>query len=213
MRKALAYWYSVRYSLSAPFYIPLARLLTLKGRKASIKQLSFRKNDKVLIVGCGSGIDLQFLPKNIDLDITAVDISNVMIKYVNYFAEKKNIPVNALVMDAEKLEFEEKTFDIVILHLILSVVESPVECLREVKRVLKDDGQVVILDNLSAKNNSNNFFTKFLKSIPKLVFSDFSIELSDLLKEIKLKSISSKRISFVGISDFFVIAKLKKITH
>lgn len=204
----LSYWYRIRYALYAPIYVPLANLWTTKQRKVSIDQLLFKEQDKILVVGAGSGIDFKYLPK--DVYIVAIDISKVMLSMAKKeVGKKKNIQLT--VMDAHQLNYKDGEFDIVILHLILSVVKSPKICLMEATRVLKQNGQMAILDNFHKKDlKSVSWMKKMLYCWLSIFFSDFHLNIQELLISLKLNTHSFIRVNFLGISNFFTIVILRK---
>ena len=77
-----------------------------------IKNKGFIK-PKILDIGTGSGCIAIALKKNIDCDITAIDISNDAINLANKNALKNNVDINFLCTDFDSYEPDEK-FDIII---------------------------------------------------------------------------------------------------
>jgi len=136
-------WNRVRYSLYAPFY-DIVKNIFITSRKRSIELLQIKPGDKVLLLGVGTGLDFDFLPKN--CEITAVDVSPAMLKKAKQKANNLGLSVDIHVMDAENLSFESNVFDKIILHLILAVIPDPFVCAKEVERVLKAQGRVTIFD-------------------------------------------------------------------
>lgn len=95
------------------------------------------KNKKILNVGGGNGADVWYLtPHN---EVYLLDGSkNAVIQ-----AEKHG--VFARVADvSQKLPYDTRTFDIVILKDILEHIYTPLDLLNETKRVLKDDGYIIV---------------------------------------------------------------------
>ncbi len=159
-------WNRIRYTLYTPVYDSVARLFE-QSRKRSIESLQVKPGDKVLIVGAGTGLDLEFLPD--DCEITATDLTPSMVDRIR----KRNLQlkrnVHARVMDGQALTFEDRTFDKIILHLILAVIPDPMACISEASRVLKSGGTVVIYDKfvpkgrkVSLRRSFVNFFSNFL---------------------------------------------------
>lgn len=90
-------------------------------------------------MGAGTGADLPFIPATVQ--ITAVDITQVMLQRLRQRATSLGMTVDVQVMDGQALEFSSEQFDAVILHLILAVIPDPIACIREVERVLKPGGR------------------------------------------------------------------------
>lgn len=94
---------------------------------------------KVLDCGCGEGRLSNFLAEK-DADVIAIDISSETIKVAKEKAANKNI--SFLVMDAEKLEFEDNSFDLIACAGILHHLDIE-KAYQELSRVLKPDGKII----------------------------------------------------------------------
>ena len=100
------------------------------------------KNKRILEVGCSTG---NVAREIIDMDNNSyygVDISK---EYIN-IASKSSTKGKFFQMDARKLDFDNKFFDIVMLSSVLHHVDNNVgkNCFKEIHRVLKNDGVVII---------------------------------------------------------------------
>lgn len=129
------------YTVWAFFYDSAVRFLRW-SRRRSLALLDFRTGDTVLLVGCGTGADFEFLPR--DVEVTAVDLTPAMLRRAASKVEGRHIRL--LEMDAMDLRLPDNAFDKTVLHLILAVVPDPVRTLREAERVTKPNGLLVVLD-------------------------------------------------------------------
>jgi phosphatidylethanolamine/phosphatidyl-N-methylethanolamine N-methyltransferase len=77
----------------------------------------------VLIVGAGTGLDLDYVPEGVE--ITAIDVTPAMLRRLTRRAARTGRCVSVRVMDARHLTFPDESFDAVILHLILAVMPQP----------------------------------------------------------------------------------------
>ena len=106
-----------------------------------IKFLKIKKNKskKLLDIGCGDGRFFKYLKKYIQ--IYGIDLSKNAIKKA-----KKNFSyANIILGSAEKLPFENKSFDYITYLGTLEHFISMEKSLKESKRVLKDDGKCLVL--------------------------------------------------------------------
>jgi len=129
------------YTIWATIYDPLTRFLRW-SRRRSIGLLDLRPWDTVLIVGCGTGADFEFIPR--DTQCVAVDLTPAMLRRAVAKIGDRRIRVEE--MDAMDLRFPDNAFDKAVLHLILAVVPDPVRTLLEAERVTKPGGHLVVLD-------------------------------------------------------------------
>jgi ubiquinone/menaquinone biosynthesis C-methylase UbiE len=129
------------YTVWATIYDPLVGFLRW-SRRRSLAFLDIQPGETVLILGCGTGADFEFLPR--EAEVTAVDLTPAMLRRAAAKIGDRRIHLEE--MDVMDLRFPEDTFDKVILHLILAVVPDPVRALQEAERVTKPGGHLVVLD-------------------------------------------------------------------
>lgn len=138
-------WNRLRYTLWAPFYDAIVAAVGFgPSRRRSIEYLRLQPGHRVLIVGAGTGLDLEFLPPGIDL--TAVDVTPAMLTRLERRAAQTGSVVTVRTMDARELAFADESFDAVIMHLILAVMPQPERGLQEAARVLRGEGRISVFD-------------------------------------------------------------------
>ncbi len=124
------------YDRWAPVYDLVFGGVFSKGRKAAI-QATNKIGGRVLEVGVGTGISLpQYAPH---LRIFGTDISEAMLQKAKKRVDElklKNVEGLA-VMDAEKLEFPDNSFDVVMAQYVVTAVPNPEAALDEFARVLR----------------------------------------------------------------------------
>jgi ubiquinone/menaquinone biosynthesis C-methylase UbiE len=188
-------WNKIRYTLYTPGYDLLGRIFA-SSRKKSISQLNISPNDKILLVGAGTGLDLEFLPKN--CEITATDITPAMIRKIVKRNRALDLNLNAVVMDGQALSFPSNTFDGVILHLILAVIPDPLRCLQEAERVLKPGGKIVVFDKFVPANQKVSLLRRLFNPFTNLMFSDITRYFEPLVEQTSLKIESDVPADFGG---------------
>jgi ubiquinone/menaquinone biosynthesis C-methylase UbiE len=100
---------------------------------------------KVLDVGTGPGI-LANLLADLGHRVTGVDASEKMLQKATENSSALGHTVHFVQGDAERLPFEEGSFDAVVNRYVLWTLPDPKMALMEWKRVLKPGGRVVIID-------------------------------------------------------------------
>ena len=132
------------YSLLAPFYDLVISRATHPLRKKSFQLLDSltSKNNKILLAGIGTGLDIPFLPA--ERDYFGIDLTPAMLRKAKKNARDKT--VNLQVGDVMRMPYRDNSFDAVVMHLIVAVVPDPTRALLEAQRVLKENGHLIILD-------------------------------------------------------------------
>ena len=114
------------------------------GRLEAIKKMRIRPGTEVLEVGVGTGINLSLYPKA--SRVTGIDLSSKMLaKAQSRIDEKKLAHCQLMEMDATKMKFADNSYDVVYAPYVISVVPDPVAVAREMYRVCRPGGRVVIL--------------------------------------------------------------------
>ncbi len=198
------WWNKIRYTLYTPGYDKIANVFR-ESRKRSIDSLGVVAGDKVLIIGAGTGLDLEFLPK--DCQITATDITPSMVRKIKDRNKEMELNVEAMVMDGQMLQFENRSFDKVILHLILAVIPDPVACIKEAERVLRSGGEVVVFDKFIRGERKISLLRKGANLFTNFFFSDITRDLEAIVSKTSLAKISDQDADFNGN---FRLIKLRK---
>ncbi len=109
------------------------------------KQLMSRAHGRILDVACGTGLNFPFFPST--SKITAVDLSQRMLDVAHQKAINLNLNVHTQVMDAQKLEFADGSFDTVTSTLSTCTFPDPIQALREMQRVSRTAGLILLLEH------------------------------------------------------------------
>ncbi|MDH5710619.1 MAG: class I SAM-dependent methyltransferase [Gammaproteobacteria bacterium] len=132
------------YTLLAPFYDLLVSRPLNQARQKSLKRIGNVTGKKILINGIGTGLDLHYLPT--DAIYTGTDITPAMLKLARERAIRYNFNIDLICADSHQLPFDDTSYDLIIMHLILAVVPRPEQALIEASRVLKPGGSIYIFD-------------------------------------------------------------------
>lgn len=117
-----------------------------------ISAASPTKGTLVLDVGSGPGIVSTSLAKYAK-NVTAFDITPSMIKAAKQRSIEHGVTnINFKVGEAENLPFSNNSFDIVVTRLTIHHFKEPELVLKEIKRVIKPEGRLVLADVTSSEN-------------------------------------------------------------
>ncbi|WP_066418536.1 class I SAM-dependent methyltransferase [Halorubrum aethiopicum] len=122
------------------------RLLTGRYRR---RQFSHAEG-RVLDVACGTGENFRYLPES--TEIVGVDISEPLLERAGSELETLEREGTVTRMDAQDLEFEDDGFDTVISSFSTCTFPDPDAALREMARVCRPDGQILLLEHGRSDN-------------------------------------------------------------
>jgi ubiquinone/menaquinone biosynthesis C-methylase UbiE len=190
------WWNRTRYRLYAPAYDTLAWPME-RGRRRAIEWLNPVPDDRILLSGCGTGLDLKYLPT--EAPVTAVDAVPAMVRRTKRRARALGRTVDARVGDAHVLPFADDTFDVVVLHLVLSVLTEPEAVLAEAARVVAPGGRVSIYDKFVPEGTAPSMPRRALNPLARLLVSDFNRRLEPMLEETGLRVVSHRDAALWGL--------------
>ncbi len=143
---------------------------------------ALNKDMKVLEIGTASGLVARAVSNKVK-EVYAIDFSKEIIKKAKEISKEKNIYFS--VGDSNSLEFKDKSFDAVIIANVLHIIKNPENTLKEINRVLKDDGILIAATYVWKEISLLGKFQKFImmrKGFP--IYSEWSTkEYLDFLKQ------------------------------
>lgn len=180
-----------RYDRIAPYF---------DGLEAMMEGLFFKKwrerlwakvdGHHILEVGVGTGKNFDYYPK--DARITAIDFSEAMLKQAALKRARKNTNVELELMDIQSLPFADNCFDTVIGSFVFCSVPSAVKGLKELYRVCKPGGQVLLLEHVLS---SKPVIAGIMNLINPLVVTLFGANINrNTVKNVKACSFVSVRV-------------------
>jgi phosphatidylethanolamine/phosphatidyl-N-methylethanolamine N-methyltransferase len=139
------------YRRWAPVYDYTFGLVAREGRRHAVEVINTR-DGRVLEVGVGTGLSLPDYEEH--LEIVGIDLSPEMLeKARERVAEERLTNVTALLeMDAGELTFEDASFDTVVAMYVMTVVPDPEKVMRELARVCRPGGEVLIVNHFSTED-------------------------------------------------------------
>ncbi len=145
------------YELYAPVYDFIFDWIFAPGRSAAVKQCELTPNDTILEVGIGTGLNLPLYPATCRL--TGIDLSQEMLDKAVERVHNLAMPnVTLKVMDATSMDFGDNEFDKAVATYTISAVPDPVAVLREMRRVVKPGGTLVILNHFRSERRITGLF-------------------------------------------------------
>lgn len=178
-------WNKFIYKIWSPFYDRFFNSeMFVKARKKVFKDVQLEAGSKILFVGVGTGADLPFF-LNKGYEIVAIDYSIDMLRIAK--AKYGHCSVEFLEMDAQKLEFKDESFDFIVANLILSVVPDPHKTLNEMLRVLKNEGEFLVLDKFVPQEKKLTVAQRFIRPFIKLLGTDIGLDFYHVLQSAENK--------------------------
>jgi len=188
------------YSIWAKVYDRYVDSIFSFDRKKVIVAAKVKKGERVLEVGVGTGLNLPYYPKN--CTVYGVDFSKAMLAK----AKQKKVKAKVVLkqMDVSKMSFSAKFFDKAVMTYVLRVAPEPQKMLREISRVLKPKGTIVILDQFKVQNS---LLLMLMKPVKLLLGWGKDPNLDQLLKGVPLQIRSRKRFGMMKGTQLCILQK------
>jgi ubiquinone/menaquinone biosynthesis C-methylase UbiE len=110
--------------------------------------LGARARGRILDVAIGTGRNLPYYPA--DATITGIELSPAMLTIAKQRATDLGRTADLHEGDAERLPFDDATFDTAVCALSLCTIPDPAAAISEMRRVLVPDGRLLLLDHIAS---------------------------------------------------------------
>lgn len=167
-------WLRFRYTIWAPHYDKITQFP--RERKRSIDLLGLQPGERLIVIGCGTGADLPFVPEGVQ--VLATDLTPAMLEQARAH-ERPGIEFR--VMDALALDLPDGGFDAAVLHMVLEVVPDPARCLAEAARVLEKGGRLAVFDKFLPEGARPGLLARAGLALLDLVFTSTNRQMGEIL--------------------------------
>jgi phosphatidylethanolamine/phosphatidyl-N-methylethanolamine N-methyltransferase len=180
------------YDTFASVYNQLCGPLLQAGRREAMRDLNLREGDEVLEVGVGTGLTASLYPAQ--CRVTGIDISEAMLREAARHVEScRNVQLKR--MDAQNLRFPDQSFDVVYGAYVISVVPDPVRALREMRRVCRVGGQIVLLNHFLSHGPILSRLERLISPMTARVGFRADVDLQLLLEQAGLRPQSVRKVN------------------
>jgi phosphatidylethanolamine/phosphatidyl-N-methylethanolamine N-methyltransferase len=164
------------------------------GRLAARDRMGVQPGDRILEVGVGTGINISLYPT--DCKITGIDLSRPMLdKAYERVAREGLTNVRLFEMDAARMTFPDNSFDIVYAPYLVSVVPDPVQVAREMSRVCRPGGKIIILNHFRSANAILSRMERAISPFTVHIGFKADLDLPGFLAQAELEPISVEKVN------------------
>ena len=159
----------------------------------------------ILEVGVGTGKNFDYYP--VDAQITAIDFSPAMLKQAEHKKIRKAVAVTLNLMDVQSFCYADNSFDVVIASFVFCSVPLPQKGLKELCRVCKPGGQVLLVEQVIS---SRPLLASLMNLINPLIRRVMGANINrNTLKQVKSCGFSNVRIDADSSDVFKLIEAIK----
>ena len=194
------------YRRLTPLYDIVFGALLQEGRRRAMDHLKPIPEELILEVGVGTGADLHKYPPS--CRITAIDLSMAMIERARERAGRVNHSrVRFAQMDATRLAFPDASFDAVYAPHVVNVVPDAFAIGRELARVCRPGGRVVLLNHFHGVPETTNLTNQVAGRIANLFSVNWDVRLDEFLAHAGLEAIAVESVNQPRLSSVVLCRK------
>jgi len=168
------------------------------GRLVALDRMAIKPGDRILEVGVGTGINTSLYPST--CHVTGIDLSSSMLERARERVQREGVKnVRLIEMDAANLTFADDSFDIVYAPYLISVVPDPVKVVREMRRVCRPGGRIIVLNHFRSANPILSYFERAISPFTVHIGFKSDLDLPGFLAQADLQPVSIEKVNFPKI--------------
>lgn len=165
------------------------------GRVRAVRSIASRPGLRVLELGIGTGLTVPLYPR--DWCIVGVDLSAAMLLQARKRITDHGIEssVHLLQADGAHLPFDAESFDVVLVPYVMSVVPDPIGVGRELRRVCRPSGQIILLNHFLSQDSLGAKLERWISPLTTRIGFRTDLSLQWLLSGAGLRSIAVSEVN------------------
>ncbi len=197
------------YDVHSLFYDATFGRLVKRRIAGAIKHMNIRETDRVLDLGIGTGVSLNYYPNR--GRIIGLDLSSGMLRQARKKIVERGLDhADVFQADALWLPFDENTFDHVFISHVISVVSDPFRLIREAQRVAKPGARIVLVNHFQSTNRFIAMVEKWLCPLCTQLGWRSDLALSDLVNRTGVQIDYRYKLESIDLWETVVISNNKE---
>jgi phosphatidylethanolamine/phosphatidyl-N-methylethanolamine N-methyltransferase len=194
------------YERLAPVYDLIYGVTLAPGRRHAMTRLAPEPGESILEIGVGTGLGAVRYPSG--CRVVAIDLSAHMLQRARARLLRRRVEhVSLCQMDAAHLAFADGRFDAVYASYVLNVVPDPIAVAREITRVCRDDGRIVLLNHFDDGEGASRWHTRLVGRLVAQIGVNWHFELRSFLDHSGLTPASIELVNVPRVSSVVVCHK------
>jgi phosphatidylethanolamine/phosphatidyl-N-methylethanolamine N-methyltransferase len=196
------------YDIHSMFYDATFGRLVKRRIERAIKHMNIADTDRVLDLGIGTGVSLNYYPQRGQL--FGIDLSAGMLREARKKIRERGL-ANACVFQANALQlpFADNTFDHVFISHVISVVSDPYKLVQEAQRVCKAGARIVIVNHFQSTNRFLAMLEKWLCPLCTKLGWRSDLALQDLIRRTGVEIDYRYKLESIDLWETVVITNTK----
>jgi phosphatidylethanolamine/phosphatidyl-N-methylethanolamine N-methyltransferase len=135
------------------------------GRERAVRSIVSRPGLRVLELGIGTGLTAPLYSR--DWCVVGVDLSSAMLLQAHKRIAELGLEhsVRLLQADGARLPFDAESFDVVLVPYVMSVVPDPIGVGRELRRVCRPSGRIILLNHFLSQDSFGARFERWISPL------------------------------------------------
>jgi len=193
------------YGPLTPIYDVVCGAVLQPGRRRAIAHLDPMPSDVILEVGVGTGLDLMAYRSH--CRIVGIDLSRAMMAKAQKRMADVTPHVDLVQMDAAHLAFDDSTFDAVYVPYTINVVPDPLEVGRELVRVCRPGGRIIMLNHFDGVRETSNMTNIIAGRLAEKFSVNWHLHAETFVRDLGLSLVAVESVNLPRLSSIVVCRK------